>query len=197
MITLNPDIKKLNRKEAFSVVRESLETGEPMPNCALEALYKHFAPSKPKNVKEPWQWVAKAVAKNDVRGMLCWLYSDGERLIGCDGHRLHIIPTDLPNGYYDPKTCDPVSFDMQYPDIDRVIPRDLIGPVYLEDHNQVDTICDVQAVNINDVWFNQTYINDAVSFGETWAIASESDSSKLYASNDDGYQFVVMGLTRK
>jgi hypothetical protein len=197
MITLNPDIKKLNRKEAFAVVRESLETGEAMPACVLEALYKHFAPSAPKNVKEAWQWAAKAVAVKDARGMLCHLYSDGKRLIGCDGHRLHIVPTALPVGYYDPKTCDPVDYDAQYPDIDRVIPTDLVRAVQLDDYQNVSTIDTFVSREVGECFFQENYLNDAVYCFGNWHVRPNTSGDRLYGSSDEGYQFVIMGIRDK
>lgn len=197
MITLHTDIKKVNKAEAFAMVRYAMEHNEPIQGDALECLYKHFAPAIPKNVKEPWQWAAKAVAKKDVREVLNYLYSDGSRLIGCDGHRLHVIPSDLPKGYYDTKTCDPVDHDSVYPDIDRVIPADLMGPYHLENYQTVEVLDGNPCVDIDGMYFNQKYVNDGVAFTDTWAISKSIDGGRVYASNDDGYQFVIMGVRDK
>ena len=67
------------------------------------------------------QWVGKARAKRDEpREYLRHYYSDGERLIATNGHRLHIAPTELAAGYYD-RLLLPVEDLGKYPQIDRIL----------------------------------------------------------------------------
>lgn len=65
-------------------------------------------------------WVGKAMGVRDVRSRLNFYYSDGARLICTDGHRLHLTPTTLPQGYYG-KALNPVDDQGRYPEVDRVI----------------------------------------------------------------------------
>lgn len=49
-------------------------------------------------------WVAKAAAKKDIRKYLNYVYVNEGVMVGTDGHRLHLAPSDLEPGLYDPKS---------------------------------------------------------------------------------------------
>lgn len=114
--------KAMTRQQAFNHVATMLDIN---PTSAdLQDLLLFFAPPMPKVPKTAEDWVAKAVDPKDLRVSLQHLYSDGERLIGCDGHVLLYAPTKRPVGYYCRKTMLPVPMEEKYPDVDRVIPKD-------------------------------------------------------------------------
>lgn len=115
-------IRKPSKTAAFELLVGLIENGDLTDEVIAAHLYAFFQPGIPAKPKTPEQWVARAVAVKDVRFDLNYLYSDGKRLMGMDGHRLHIIPTERPAGYYD-KQLSPVVVDHPYVDVDRVIPE--------------------------------------------------------------------------
>lgn len=76
--------------------------------------------------KDPRAWVWLAVDEKDVRYYLNGAYSDGARLMGTNGHRVHIVNgISSPAGWYDKagerlKMADEENW--KYPDVDQVIP---------------------------------------------------------------------------
>ena len=89
----------------------------------IAEFYAYFIPNIPARVKDSRLWVGKAAAAKDIRNYLNYTYSDGKRLIGCDGHRLHWIETEeYKEGFYIPATLDQVEDQGDYPGIDKVIP---------------------------------------------------------------------------
>lgn len=156
------NVKKPNKATAFAMVKNLAE--KPADLETLAALYAYFLPPIPKTAKTPEEWIFKAVAKKDVRHYLKYAYSDGKRLIGTDGHRLHFAPTSLPEGYYDSQLnlCD---VDARYPDVDRVIPdkaETLNG--FTLDSCEVQEVGRYTAVNLfKDLWVDRRYALDAMN----------------------------------
>ncbi|MCK5020277.1 MAG: hypothetical protein KAS32_24775, partial [Candidatus Peribacteraceae bacterium] len=95
---------KVKRKDVFYKLINLLAEGteDPVNNDDfLATIYAYFLPPVSAKSKTPDLWVAKAMAK-DVRYYLNFVYSDGERLMATDGHRLHVLITDkYEPGYYD------------------------------------------------------------------------------------------------
>jgi len=109
-------------KSALKIAQDSKRREEYFRVTQIESLLKYFLPASPAVPKTPEQWCAKAVAgKNDVRYYLRYLYSDGSRLVGTDGHRMHLTSTDWAEGFYCPKTGARVDIDAKYPDIGHVL----------------------------------------------------------------------------
>lgn len=69
-------------------------------------------------LKTEIDYLKLALSTDETGGALRHIYSDGNRLLACDGHRLHwyIPPTCPPKGFTD-------GFDGEYPDIDQVMPK--------------------------------------------------------------------------
>ena len=89
----------------------------------LAALYSHFMPRSGKIPKTGEEWVIKARGKDDIRYYLNHVYSDGNRLIATDGHRVHIMVKSLEPGFYDDNLQKVHDTDYgKFPEIDRVIP---------------------------------------------------------------------------
>lgn len=117
-------IKKPNKRDILSHLQDVIHSGDYLfTHVELAEIYAYFIPAIPKKSANPELWAAVATAKKDVRDYLNYLYSDGERLIGCDGHRIHWIETDRETGYFHPSTLDKLDNKGGYPDIDRVIPE--------------------------------------------------------------------------
>lgn len=117
--------KDRNKEAVFDVVMNLLDDRSLSEND-LAILYAQAIQTKPARPRKPEKWVANAVAKNDIREYLQYIYSDGKRIMGTDGHRLHIWYTDkYPKGFYNPKTmaAATVPNDFRFPDVERVIPK--------------------------------------------------------------------------
>lgn len=112
-------LKKPNKNDAHSLVL-ALAKQYGIPADEIAPLYTYFMPLIPAKAKTPEQWVGKAMGVRDVRYYLNFYYSDGTRLICTDGHRLHLMPTTLAEGFYD-KALNAVNTQGRYPDVDRVI----------------------------------------------------------------------------
>jgi DNA polymerase III sliding clamp (beta) subunit (PCNA family) len=110
------------KADCFDIITKHIESGEPMTDKELSELYKYFVPPIPAKPKTELQWVAKAMGKKDIRYYLNYIYSDGRCLLGTDGHRLHISPTDMDEGFYDTQG-NPCKCDGKFPDVDRIIPE--------------------------------------------------------------------------
>lgn len=122
MITINAGIKAANKAESYAMV-QTLASGQVLSDYQIQSLLLYFAP--PKSAKTAISWLAGFVAKKDDREYFRYLYSDGVRLMASNGHILGWCPTELPVGYYCPKTGLPVAGmdGIRFPDVGRVIPE--------------------------------------------------------------------------
>lgn len=121
VVSLAVRSKKPSKAELHRVVLDLIQCNR-LDTAEAVALYAYFLPPVPAKPKTPEQWVAKAVAKKDVRFYLEFLYSDGKRLMGTDGYRLHICPTEIPAGFYD-RALNRCEVEARYPNVDQVIPK--------------------------------------------------------------------------
>lgn len=204
-IQLTHDIKRATKSQALSVIKDALETADRNQNSAgtidrdkLESLFKYFIPNTRKRpAKTAEEWAAKACAhKDDLRDYLHYLYSDGRRLIACDGHRLHWIKTDKPRGFYCPSSFMPVDLDRKPIEINKVIPKYKKLKIYLLADYPIK-IADYKNLPyqiIDKCGFNSRYLNDAANSSETIKFAIDSeDPIRAYGVNEFG-KFVVMGI---
>jgi len=114
----------------FDMLRQAVESSGESEMVTLSfnevaTLYAHFMPKTARASAGVFDfaWVARAMAKKDVRYYLNYVYSDGARTIATDGRRMHVLTgQSLPQGYYT-ITGDRADEDAKYPDIDRVIPQ--------------------------------------------------------------------------
>src|SRR5699024_9826523 len=81
-----------------------LKQGETLSSFELDSLLLYFAPSIPKTAKTSMEWVAKAAAKKDNRKYLEYVRVQDGTAYAVDGERIHYAPSDLPEGWYCPKT---------------------------------------------------------------------------------------------
>jgi len=115
---MNDAIKrKVNKPEAYSALESLICGAGGLPGDLqdtfqpyLTQLLAHFLPKVPAKPKTPEQWIARGCAdQHERREYLRFVYSDGARLIGCNGNRLHVWNTgQYPKGYYEPGTMTPV-----------------------------------------------------------------------------------------
>ena len=118
---------KLNKKQLLALVERTYnDQNDPELKRVMAVIYKSIAPSVAigKAEKDNWAWVCQAMAKNDVRFYLNYVYCNGIRVICTDGHRMHTVPNTfgLVPGYYDKQQNQVTDIDARYPDIDRIIP---------------------------------------------------------------------------
>lgn len=109
------------------LMEQDTERGAEYWAPAYRYLLASMKPATAKAGKNDADWIQLAVPVKDVRYYLNEAYSDGARLMGTDGHRLHITTgITRPAGWYDKggqrlALADDESWE--YPDVDRVIPR--------------------------------------------------------------------------
>ncbi len=128
--------KPSDKALAFKALQGIIEHTQSDPNgpyregdgdllLGLARLYAHFLPKPGKRARTTWQWVAMAMAKDDVRYYLNYVYVTEEEIVATDGHRLHIAPNveGLTPGYYDAAGNRIHAPDYaRYPDFKRVQP---------------------------------------------------------------------------
>jgi hypothetical protein len=102
-ITISPRAKKASKKAAYDMAVK-LKQGETLSSFELDSLLLYFAPSIPKTAKTSMEWVAKAAAKKDNRKYLEYVRVQDGTAYAVDGERIHYAPSDLPEGWYCPKT---------------------------------------------------------------------------------------------
>jgi hypothetical protein len=124
LATIASKIKKPSKAIAQDIVR-NLATKNPDCTHDLAKLYAYFMEAPKAKPKTDFEWVALAMGKNDVRPYLNYVYVDDEHIVGSDGHRLHMVPTDgRKPGYYN-AAGDLVEFTgYKYPDYKRLICKD-------------------------------------------------------------------------
>ena len=204
--------RKPNKKDAFSALKSIINQVGDENEADLATLYAFFLPPVPAKPKTPEQWVARAMAKMDIRDYLNYLYNDGKKLIATDGHRMHFIKGhETKKGFYNTE-MEPLDNDEgqcgKYPDADRVIPKlskmDCLGPIdikTLEKHESNDIKAFTYSVikrGDEKVCVNSTYLSDAVSFMDNPVVYVSKDninhSSILVVDKKKGLSSVIMPI---
>lgn len=199
MITVNKDVKKASKSQAFDLIK-TLKEGGQLSEIELDSLIKYFAPAMPTKPKNAFQWVAKAVAKKDARKYLSYVYvtEEGEAQ-ATDGCRVHRAFVDgCSPGYYCPKTGVKTDYKPDYakfPDIDRVMPD---FPSKEDCKLSADDL--TQSLNdkgeavydIDPGLFNAQYVDQALC-GGSFALSEFNDIETVEGYNEFG-RFKVMGM---
>jgi len=150
----------------------------------LARLYAMFEPALPKKPASYFEWCAKAAGWKDIREHLRYVHVTEERMVGTDGHRVHMAPNseNLEPGFYDKSGVK--IHDLKhahYPDIERVMVPDLRGNGRNIFESKVD---DLPTGNLTDdsnkihhyyrfndqVCINRDYVNQAVSMEDPDAL---------------------------
>jgi len=108
------------------------ETNNEELKSELAGAFKYFQPTLPKISKNLNQWIALA-----NRPYLHNAYSNGEKLIATDGHRIHMIPSELEKGYYDAAGVK-LDIDGNFPDVMRAVPSKNIKDTFNMEHAEID-----------------------------------------------------------
>lgn len=190
MITLSRT-KKPTRKEAFDLACKAKT--HHLTESEIDSLINYLATSVPSRPKTTFQWVARAVAINDIRQYLQFVHVSDGIMYATDGNRLHWADTDLANGYYDAKTgarVDDKFVRGNYPDVRRVIPK-----IEQMQKFEGDPIASARYINRKEkhtlsyggLEFNRDYVNDANPNDVYF------DHEKMRGSNIFG-EFVIMSM---
>jgi len=186
--------KKPCKKEAFSILLDSKYSAVPnqLSENDLDKLINYFAPPMPKIAKNVEQWVAK----KEVREYLNYLYVKDYIIYGCDGPRIHWGKTAFKDGYYDPKTLLPIDFNGTYPDINCII-NDNLDHCHSQNLNDSTTIFrDIHCYLLNDMNYQQLFINEAVNGNDSIVFHTPDDNSKIRGHSQFG-EFVIMRIRDK
>lgn len=149
MRPIKANAKKLSRAAAFEVVTR-LRDGGTATEHELDGLFLHLAPGKtPKKASSALQWCRVAVADSgEKRQFLQYVIAQKGWLYGCNGHRVHRVETDLPEGYYHPSTFTPVDCDCPAPDMGRFFLPDLQGLLLDADALVVEVVKGMRFVRV-------------------------------------------------
>jgi hypothetical protein len=172
--TLASDLPKLKKADVFEALLKLIENDTNEGNAPTFAyLYSQFQPARTAKPKNVFQWVAKAMAKKDVRFYLNYVYIDDEYVVATDGHRLHLTPNNelLAQGHYD-RNENKIDIDEKFANYKRVIQFDGVeyhNAKYITKtviHNTGDKLGDCYEMRIGDKTLAVTkkYFDDAVSF---------------------------------
>jgi len=198
MFKYKTPVRKESKNTNYQNVLD-LANGEQLSDSQISELLRYFAPKAPKTPKTLFDWVSQAVAKKDVRPYLNYVYSDGERIIGCNGHVLLVAPTgQYGKGYYCPKTKNHVeSINYNYPEIDRLLPRTSTDCTHLLDRSNVGFISymNIEYITIGEYRYNLTYFKWMDNCPKDHYFC-QSDSGQLIVKcyEDSNYVGMVMPL---
>lgn len=195
--------KKTNKAEAFKLLTDAINAGEPLTDGAFAALYAFFIPS-PVPAKKPFDWVQLACAKtSENRYYLQHVYVTDGRMVATNGHLLHALRTDLAEGFYD-KAGTKIDVDATYPDFDRAIPADR-GKTHVWERKSAELISswmgsDGIAVHVyklpNGTHVNKAYWDRATAGKDTveFQNADAAAPVRVFFDDDDGKIAVIMPL---
>lgn len=201
MITINKDVKKANKNQAFELIK-TLKEGGQLSEIELDSLVKYFAPAMPAKPKNAFQWVAKAAAKKDVRDYLNYVFvtEEGEAQ-ATDGHRVHrAFVEGYDPGYYCPKTglkIDGGPKNGKFPDVDRVMgnfPSKYDCRLTEEDLTQSLNDKGLAVYDIEPGLFNAQYIDQALC-GGVFALSKYNGIEAAEGYNEFG-RFKVMAMKK-
>lgn len=129
LATTAHNFNRVHKKDVFKAVQDLALDGndatmtETDKRVALAQLYKYFMPAVPAKPKTTFDWICKAMPKDDVRYYLNYVYSDGVNNVATDSHRLHFTRHgSLISGFHD-KAGNRCECDGKYPNWERVVPQ--------------------------------------------------------------------------
>ena len=150
-------------------------------------------------MRDPERWVDVAIDPDEARVALRYAYSDGEWLMGTNGHRIHRIKTKLPSGYYD-DDCGMVPCDT--PD-EGAFPTN-ISKLFEKARGETTTIelgpvivswfvGRMQYTNrVNGILYQDRYLREAAS-GEVMQVRTNGPNDPLFGFNEHG-EYLVMPM---
>lgn len=190
---------KPSRQKAFDILMKQKLMGgvATLSLPELDSLINYFAPPLPTKAKDVFGWVAKAAAVSDIRECLQFVYVKDGNIVATDGARIHRGKTELPDGYYDPKTRLILSsMDRlgKYPDIERLFNRKDQAVKYEHPLDEIPTkIIDLK----NKTNARVKTINGSVNVDEKYFLAAELESLSVYTPEQGSNEMsMVFGHNR-
>ena len=190
-------IERPNKTTAFDLTVK-LASGVELSQVEKCLLVNYFSPPLAKKPKTAFQWVALAAAKKDVREYLKYVYvTDQGEMVASDGERMHYAPTDIPGGFYCPKTGLKVNVDLKFPENWQRIAKE--SRQYHHKPKEVSTCTARNALSKGITWV--TYDNAHATHG--WQLSYVNDAQpveievpvehngKLHGNSQFG-EFVIM-----
>ena len=114
--------KKPTKKKAMETLEVLYKHAPDDVRHQVAELYKYFQLSTPKKSKNLSDWVNLATSGEETRAHLVNTYCRDGVLYGCDGYRIHMTPSTLKTGFYDPSGTR-LLLDYEYPDMKRITPE--------------------------------------------------------------------------
>lgn len=208
MHILTKDNSPLPKGELLFFI-SSLKNGATISNEIIGDMMLSLLPRPPSKAKTGAKWVASAVAvkDNDSRPTLKVLWAIDGMLYASDGHRLHRMATDLPNGCYDPKTLMPVVSDdlikpyrfkeifdnFDHRDARLFLPSELTRVISNSHAEPLGKVVSLVHPNIGFLCLER-YFLQATNGEQGATISASKDGKQLYGQSDFG-DYIVM-LTR-
>ena len=173
---------KFSKDQVFRKLLDLKKSPREMSDYELDGFINYFAPSLPKSPKSAFQWVAKAVASNDVRKYLEYVNVENKVAVATDGVRLHFATVDMPDGCYCPKTglsVDPIG---NYPDWRRIVPKCAAPTSVWSDSASTVGKKPIFVTTIDGFAYNREYLADALA-----------DQSNARQTLNEGVKTVLTG----
>lgn len=201
-IHLNKDVTKPSKSGALRRVLD-LQAGRGDSAGLLDDLLLYFtAPPARRPAKSVMEWVARAVAAQDVRHYLTylWVSPDGVAY-GSDGHRAHFAAVEgVAPGFYDAKTLKPVEVAGKYPDVNRLMPSGAsdqcvtlaeLGQSLVHGADARGTEHTFTAYTSDGAAVMQAYLNDALNGCESMPIDVHGN---IWTGVNDIGTYLIMGV---
>jgi len=187
--------KKPTKAEVFKVVQRNINLLD-TEDAAL--LYAFFIPAITK-VKNPFHWCVKARGRKDVRAYLNHVYSDGERTLASDGHRVHIIGVTRASGWYDDNEQLIHAADWaRYPDINRVLPTDEGVPLDLSSLEVVQGLTGIETYRINaEYGVRVQYVKEALQLSGSGVVTWHKGAKILQIRHPAGLAAIMFTRLKK
>lgn len=99
-----------------------LRAGEELTTEEIDSMLIRFAPAAKTTVKpdDKMAWLSKAVAKQDIREYLKFIFVEKGFGYATNGHVIHKAAVDLPDGWYCAKTHLPIEMEAKAPRCDQL-----------------------------------------------------------------------------
>lgn len=194
-------LERFDRRHAIAAARR-LYDGNTLTDSEIERLLNHLLPALPAAPRNVWDFVARAMAVNDMRYYLNAVHVIDGIAYATDGHRMHYAHvTDIENGVYgkdkklisDPAMLKSVGF------FERVMPKcrgwkpvaysvELVGDKNIQRVARMDGLAEDQGINL-------AYLLDAVAGDKTaaYSVGRDDGDHQISVRNKFG-RAVVMGM---
>ena len=184
----------------------TLMDGETIANDLVVSMLLSMLPKQPSKAKNTTKWISSAVGvkANDPRPVLKLLWAMGGKMYAADGHRVHRVDTDLPDGCYEPNTLKPIVNDDElkpykfkeiFDSFDRhsaklFLPKEMVRVIY--NNSDADGGKAIGLVH-EDAQFlvHERYFMQAINNNWQQTVSVSNDRRQVYGQSEYG-DFIVM-----